>query len=264
MQNIFQITNRIKRKINVLAVSLIFLLKGIVPVSAFDFSDWDALIQDHVSPKVVSGILIHAVNYKDLKKDPKFSNLVSRLRSVRLDSLKTREEKLAFWINTYNILAIKMVVDHYPIKSIRDIGSFFSPVWRKPAGIVAEKERTLDEIEHEILRKLGEPRIHVAIVCASVSCPDLRLEAFKAKVLNKQLSNQLKAFLKSTAKGMKIEQNKRQLYLSSIFKWFEDDFESRGGVLKFISKYVPNSVAKELTEPDINVSYLPYNWGLNN
>tara|TARA_Y100001934_G_scaffold45125_4_gene54573 strand:- start:1554 stop:2423 length:870 start_codon:yes stop_codon:yes gene_type:complete len=264
MQNNFQVTNRIKRKIALLIVSLIFLLTGIIPVSAFDFSDWDALIQEHVTLKVVSGISIHAVNYENLKNDPKFSNFVSRLRSVELDSLKTRDEKLAFWINAYNIFAIKMVVDHYPIKSIKDIGSFFIPVWKKSLGILAGKERTLDEIEHKILRKLDEPRIHVAIVCASVSCPDLRLEAFKAETLNNQLNNQLTAFLKSTTKGMKIDRNGKQIYLSSIFKWFEDDFESRGGVLKFISKYVSPPVARQLIDSDIKISYFPYNWDLNN
>jgi len=264
MQNNFKVTNSIKRKISIFTVSLIFVLTGIVPVSAFDFSDWDALIQKHVTLKVVSGISIHAVNYENLKSDPKFSKLISRLQFVQLNSLKTRDEKLAFWINTYNILAIKMVVDHYPVKSIKDIGSFFNPVWRKPAGSVAGKERTLDEIEHNILRKLDEPRIHVAIVCASISCPDLRMEAFKAEILNTQLNNQLTAFLKSTRKGMKIDQNGRQLYLSSIFKWFEEDFESRGGVLKFISKYIPTPVAKRITGSNVKVSYLPYNWGLNN
>jgi len=264
MQNNFNVTDRIKRKIAVLTASFIFALTGIVPVSAFDFSVWDALIQRHVAPKNVGGILIHAVNYESLKNDLEYSSLVSRLRSAKLDSLRTRDEKLAFWINTYNILAIKMVVDHYPIKSIKDIGSFFRPVWKKSVGSVAGKERTLDEIEHKILRKLDEPRIHVAIVCASVSCPDLNLKAFKAEILDKQLNNQLISFLKSTEKGMKIGKNGKQIYLSSIFKWFEDDFESRGGVLKFISKYVPPSVARQLIDSDIKVSYLPYNWDLNN
>ena len=263
MQNNFQIVNGIKEKIKILAVSLIFILNGITPVSAFDFSDWDSLIGRHVRPKKVDGILIHAVNYENLKKDSEFSNLVSRLESVHLDSLKTRDEKLVFWINTYNILAAKMVVDHFPIKSIKDIGGFFSPVCKKNVGNVAGRERTLDEIEHKILRKLDEPRIHAAIVCASVSCPDLRLEAFKVETLNKQLNHQIKEFLKSSEKGMKIDKKGGRVYLSSIFKWFEDDFESRGGVLNFISKYVSPKVAKELVRSNIKVSYLDYNWDLN-
>ena len=251
------------KKPEVLAISLVLTLQSVVPVAAFDFSDWDALIKKHVSMKKVDGVMISAVNYKKLKSNEKFKQLVSRLNLVHEDSLKTRDEELTFWINTYNILAAKMVADHFPIKSIKDAGSFFSPVWNKPAGHVAGKERTLNEIEHEILRKMDEPRIHVAIVCASVSCPDLRLEAFTADKLNEQLSDQMKRFLQSPEKGMRMDKKKNRVYLSSIFKWFKDDFESRGGVLKVISNYVSPKVAKELMSPSIDVSYLDYNWGIN-
>jgi hypothetical protein len=254
---------RVMKKAEVLAISLILILFSVVPATAFDFSDWDALIKKHVSQKKVDGVMINAVNYKNLKNDEKFKKLVSRLNSAREDSLKTRDEKLTFWINTYNILAAKMVADRFPVKSIKDSGSFFSPVWKKPAGHVSGKERTLNEIEHEILRKMDEPRIHVAIVCASVSCPDLRLEAFKADQLNDQLNDQMKTFLLSSEKGMRIDKKKNRVYLSSIFKWFKDDFESRGGVLKFISNYVSSETAKELTDSRIDVSYLDYNWGIN-
>jgi hypothetical protein len=251
------------KKAEVLAIFLVLILLSVVPVAAFDFSDWDALIEKHVSLKKVDGVMINAVNYKNLKSDEKFKKLVSRLISARENSLKTRDEKLVFWINTYNILAAKMVADRFPIKSIKDAGSFFSPVWKKPAGYVAGEERTLNEIEHEILRKMDEPRIHVAIVCASVSCPDLRLEAFKVGSLNEQLNDQMKLFLLSPEKGMRIDKKSNRVYLSSIFKWFKDDFESRGGVLKFISKYVSPEAAKELTASRIDVSYLDYNWGIN-
>ena len=253
----------VMKKAEVLAISLVLIFLSVVPVAAFDFSDWDTLIKKHVRMKKVDGVMISAVNYKNLKSNEKFKKLVSRLNLVHEDSLKTRDEELTFWINTYNILAAKMVADHFPIKSIKDAGNFFSPVWKKPAGHVAGKERTLNEIEHEILRKMDEPRIHVAIVCASVSCPDLRLEAFKADSLNEQLNDQMKMFLQSSEKGMRIDKNNNRVYLSSIFKWFEDDFESRGGVLKFISNYVSPEIAKELSDSRIDVSYLDYNWSVN-
>ena len=256
-------TAGIIKKAEILIISLVLILMSVVPIAAFDFSDWDALIKKHVSPKKVDGVMINAVNYKNLKNDGNFKKLISRLNSVRENSLKTHEKKLVFWINTYNILSAKMVVDRFPIKSIKDAGSFFSPVWEKPAGRVAGKERTLNEIEHEILRKMNEPRIHVAIVCASVSCPDLRLEAFTADKLNEQLNDQMKRFLQSSEKGMRMDKKKNRVYLSSIFKWFKDDFESRGGVLKVISNYVSPEVAKEMMSPSIDVSYLDYNWGVN-
>jgi hypothetical protein len=256
-------TAEIIKKAEILIISLVLILMSVVPIAAFDFSDWDALIKKHVSPKKVDGVMINAVNYKNLKNDGNFKKLISRLNSVQENSLKTHEEKLAFWINTYNILSAKMVVDRIPIKSIKDAGSFFSPVWKKPAGRVAGKERTLNEIEHEILRNMNEPRIHVAIVCASVSCPDLRLEAFTADKLNEQLSDQMERFLQSSEKGMRMDKKKNRVYLSSIFKWFKDDFESRGGVLKVISNYVSPETAKTLMNPSIDVSYLGYNWGIN-
>ena len=116
------------KKPEVFVISLFLILLSVVPVAAFDFSDWDALIKKHVSMKKVDGVMINAVNYKNLKSDGKFKKLVSRLNLVQDDSLKTRDEELTFWINTYNILAAKMVADHFPIKSIKDAGSFFSPV----------------------------------------------------------------------------------------------------------------------------------------
>ena len=250
-------------KEKILAFTLLIALMWVIPVYAFDFSDWEVLIKKHVSPKTVDGILINAVDYKNLKNELGFNKLLARLNSVRMDSLKSREEKLVFWINTYNILAAKMVTDHFPIESIKDLGSFFTKVWDKPAGNVAGKERTLNEIEHEILRKMDEPRIHVAIVCASVSCPDLRLEAFKVNSLNEQLDDQMKVFLKSSEKGMKIDNERNRVYLSSIFKWFEDDFKSRGGVLKFIANYVSPDVEKKLTRSGIKIYYLEYNWAIN-
>ncbi len=253
------------RAIKYAAISAIFgivTFLWIFPVAAFDFSDWDAIIKKHVSAKKVAGISINAVSYAGLKNDGDFKKLVSRLNSARPESL-TRDEKLVFWINTYNILAAKMVADRFPIKSIKDAGSFFSPVWKKPAGNVAGKQRTLNEIEHEILRKMDEPRIHVAIVCASVSCPDLRLEAFNVERLSEQLDDQMIKFLKSSDKGMKIDKEKNRVYLSSIFKWFEEDFESRGGVLKYISNYVSPETAKELQRSKIKISYLDYNWDVN-
>ena len=263
MQNNINFIAGIMKRAEVLVISLLLISLSAVPVAAFDFSDWDALIKKHVSLKKVDGVMIHAVDYKNLKSDEKFKKLTLRLNSVREESLKTRDEKLAFWINTYNILAAKMVADRFPIKSIKDAGSFFNKVWKKPAGHVAGKERTLNEIEHEILRKMDEPRIHVAIVCASVSCPDLRLEAFKADSLNEQLNDQMTRFLQSPEKGMRIDKNSNRVYLSSIFKWFDDDFESRGGVLKFISGYVSPEAAKALSNSRIDVSYLDYNWGIN-
>jgi hypothetical protein len=245
----------------VLGVLLVF---GVCSNSeAFDFSDWDALVKKHVSPKTVDGILINAVDYINLKKDPLFSGLAFRLGSYSLESLESEKSKLNFWINVYNILAVKMITDHYPIESIKDAGSLFKSVWKQQAGKVGGKERTLNDIEHGILRKMNEPRIHVAIVCASVSCPDLRLEAYTVEKLNEQLDDQMEKFLQSRQKGMKLDWKNNRVYLSPIFNWFKEDFESKGGVLKHISQYVPAEEKKALSNSKMKISYMGYNWKIN-
>jgi hypothetical protein len=233
------------------------------PVFALDFSSWDGLVKKYVDSKTINGVDLNAVDYKKLAKDPAYTKLIKALETVSLSTLKTKDEKLAFWINVYNIMAAKMVLDNYPVKSIKDAGSIFTAVWKKPVGVVAGKQRTLNEIEHEILRKMGEPRVHVAIVCASVSCPDLRKEVYTADKLNSQLDDQMKHFLANSRKGLRVDAKKGRIYLSSIFKWFEEDFAPQGGVRKFIAPYSPPSLQTSVKDAELSVSYLNYDWGLN-
>ncbi len=231
--------------------------------AAFDFSGWDALLKKHIQPTTLEGVRLNAIDYAKLRTDPEFKKLVGELKSFSPAQLKTRQEKLAFWINVYNIIAAKEVLDNYHVKGINDAGSLFQVVWKKPVGQVGGQAITLNDIEHEILRKMGEPRIHVAIVCASVSCPDIRPEAYRAETLDAQLTDQTKRFLENRGKGMRLDSGKNQIYLSAIFNWFEKDFESQGGVLKFITTYAPASAQKDLKNGKLNISYLDYNWNLN-
>ncbi len=230
---------------------------------AFDFSSWDGLLKKYVASKTINGVKLQAVDYKNLGKDQAYKKLITDLEKASLASVKTREEKLTFWINVYNIMAAKMVLDHYPVDSIKDAGSFFTAVWKKDVGIVAGKMRTLNEIEHEILRKMSEPRIHVAIVCASVSCPDLRNEAYTIDQLDTQLDDQMKHFLLNEGKGLHVDTKKGRIYLSSIFNWFEEDFESQGGVRNFLALYAPETAMTALQNEQFDLSYLDYDWGLN-
>lgn len=248
---------------NCFAGTVIFFLGNVSAVGAFDFSGWEVLLKEHVAPASIDGVDLNGVDYRRMKADSGFNRLVDDLKTASLNELKTREDRLAFWINVYNILAVKVVVDHYPAKSIKDVGSLFKPVWGRPAGVVAGEERTLNEVEHEILRKMNEPRIHLAIVCASVSCPDLRLEAYTADRLDEQLDDQAEKFLANTGKGMKIDKDKQRLYLSSIFKWFEEDFASQGGVISFVSRFVAPPQKKIIQGSGMKLKYLGYNWDLN-
>ena len=114
---------------------------------------------------------------------------------------------------------------------------------------------TLDEIEHQILRPMGEPRIHFAIVCASLSCPDLRREAFTAERLDAQLQEQTQAFLDNVSKGLQLAGTRVEV--SQIFDWFEEDFDSAGGVEAFVRRY------RELPDQIRLRADIPYNWNLN-
>lgn len=230
---------------------------------AFETADWDTLLKKYVAPKTIEGISLQAVNYRALQKDPLYRKVIADLEKVQLSGLKTREEQLAFWINTYNIMAVKMVLDHYPVQSIKDAGGVFTPVWKLNVGKVAGKERTLNEIEHDILRKMSEPRIHVAIVCASLSCPDLRPEAYIPQRLNEQLNDQMKTFLSNRKKGLQVDTANQRVYLSSIFKWFAEDFEAKGGVRPYLAGFAPEPVSGVLHNEQFRISYLDYNWNLN-
>ena len=230
---------------------------------AFDFSTWDILIKKHVVPKTVDGILINSVDYISLKENPLFYRLNTKLKSYSLDNLRSEKSKMAFWINVYNILAAKMITNNYPIESIKDAGSLFKSVWNQLAGNIGGEMYTLNDIEHKILRKMNDPRIHVAIVCASVSCPDLRLEVYTVDKLYEQLDDQMRSFLGSREKGMKFDEQKNRIYISSIFKWFKEDFESYGGVIKYIGRYITEEKNKILKDPKMKIAYLDYNWKIN-
>lgn len=223
----------------------------------FDWSNYSDLLKQHVISGEKSGIKGNLVNYSAFAEDARFAKLIEALAAYDTSSLEGNE-KLAFYINAYNALTIKLIVDHQPKKSIKNIGSWFNPVWQKPAGVLAGKMVSLDAIEHGILRKMNEPRIHFAIVCASLSCPDLRTEAYTADNLEQQLDEQAKRFITNNQKGLRIEG--KTIYISKIFDWFSEDFSSgkkQKDTLKFIAKY--QEEAKHFS----HYKTLDYNWNLN-
>lgn len=227
------------------------------------FSLWGEMLSRHT--RSVDAEVGTAVDYTALTQDPLWSKTVVALGEADPSLLGTRDQKLAFWINAYNILAIDVVVQNYPVESIRDIGWFLSPVWKRTAGTIHGRPYSLDEIEHEILRPMGEPRIHGAIVCSAVSCPNLLREPYRSDVLDAQFDASLRAWMLRPEKGMKLDRKQSVLRVSRIFDWFEDDFDGAGGVLAFVTRYAPLEEAAWLRTHRANVSlkYLPYDWRLN-
>ncbi len=202
-----------------------------------DSAAYGRLLATHVRPGTVNGIQLHLVDYTAVKTDPTYAQALADLAEARLDRLGTEAERFAFWANAYNLLAIKAVLDRYPVRSIKDGGSLLQSIWKRKVGTVAGREYALDDIEHGILRKESpEPRVHFAIVCASLSCPDLRLEPYQGTRLTAQLADAAATFLANPTKGLEPGSDGKTARVSSIFKWFAEDFAAQGGVAQFIRR----------------------------
>lgn len=204
------------------------------------------------------------VNYKGFIKDTIALNQYLSMLSKNPPNEKTwsKEEQMAYWINAYNAFTIKLITKYYPIKSIKDIGSsiqipFVNTPWDIKFITIGKEKMDLNNIEHGKLRKLfDDPRIHMALVCASKSCPILLNEAYDPKRLDEQLNKQAKAFLADPFRN-KISADKPQL--SMIFKWYSMDFNKNGGSVRdFVNRYSPIKI-----KPDAKISHIDYDWGLN-
>lgn len=235
-------------------------------VSDADDTDWTKLhspLTGLLSGAVKGGV----VDYAWLKKrEAELDAYLDALARARPAS-RSRSEKLAFWINAYNAFTLKLILRHYPdLESIRDIEKPWDTSEWKAGG----KTLSLNEIEHEILRKeLKEPRIHFAIVCASFSCPDLAPQAYAAEKLEEQLDSAARGFLDDTKKGFRVaEKSESRLVVevSRLFDWFEDDFKSSAGsVRQYLLKYLPKEKADLLKAPQtsVRIKFLGYDWSLN-
>lgn len=198
------------------------------------------------------------VDYAALASDARWPRIIRLLAEVAPEDIASPAERKAFYLNAYNILAINKVIENWPLRSLRSVGSFISPVWKHDAGVVAGEEVTLSYLEQDVLRAMGDPRVHMAINCASLSCPDLRAEPYQADILEQQLEAQVRGFLQQDYKGILIDQDRKTVLLSSIFDWFEEDFDSYGGVERFLRRYRPDIPAGWSVEAS-----LPYNWEIN-
>jgi hypothetical protein len=239
------------------------LLPAPTAASGFDLALWDELLGAHTRPVPdAAGV---RVDYRGLRADERWPALLASLAAAPDPTRAPRAETLAFWINAYNVLAIDVVLKAYPVPSIRAAGSLLRPVWSRRAGTAAGRAVSLGEIEHEILRPLGEPRIHAAIVCASTSCPSLRREAYRAERLEAQLEEALRAFLADPRKGSRLDAAAGVLWLSPIFEWFAEDFEAAGGLRAYLAPRLPAESARALAErgEGLALRFLDYDWALN-
>ena len=178
----------------------------------------------------------------------------------------SRHGQLAFWINAYNAVTVHGILREYPTDSIRNHTAKLVGynIWKNLKLHVGQEAYSLDAIEHQVLRPMGEPRIHFAIVCASHSCPRLLNEAYTGERLEAQLTANTQQFFASPV-GFRYDPAARRFYVSKILDWFADDFGSNQATrLRTIAPYLPTDAAREAALANsVKVTYLPYDWSLN-
>jgi len=272
-----------------LSIAILLLISGMppaarpeaAPAAPLDYSDYAAALADYVNTEGL-------VHYSNLKANrhalDAFVEAIATLDPPIFDSWKP-VDRLAFWINAYNALTLKAIIDHYPIQpsllrslrfpqnSIRQIPG----VWNQLHFKVMGRLMTLDEIEHQVIRKqFDEPRAHMALVCAAKGCPVLRNEPYAGDRLDSQLEDQVTKFVHNPSQ-FRVDPEKKIIHLSKILDWYGDDFEpefadperfpgrsrAEGAVLNFLSRYVDDATRLHLQDRAYRIRYLDYDWSLN-
>lgn len=233
---------------------IIMLFVSLNYANPVQHGEWDVLVKKHVSKNGM-------VDYQGFLKDKKQLQVyLDKLSANKPTSKWSKNEKMAFWINAYNAFTVKLILDHYPINSIKDIKKgipFVNSVWDITFIPMGKEKIDLNYIEHSILRKeFKDPRIHAAINCASFSCPLLRNEAYYASRLDEQLNDAMRRFVNDSERN---QLDKSNIKISKIFSWFAGDFKVNGSsVVDYLNKY-----AKKRVQPNAKIDFLEYQWELN-
>jgi len=233
-----------KNKIAVLFLILISIFSEVRSQNSPDHSILDQILILNVTEN-------GKVNYPGFIADNKLFLKYFKLLSANPPTSRwTRNEKLAYWINAYNAIALKMIIDNYPVKSINDI----KDPWKRKFLGVSGKLYSLDDIEHKVLRKFNEPRIHFLINCAANSSPKLMNMAYTSKNIIHALDKSSKDFINDPDKNIITEE---KVHLSQVFNWYKEDFNN-GDVVSFINQY--STIKINSIPPN---SYKEYDWSLN-
>ena len=219
--------------------------------------EWDSLLKAHVKD---NGL----VDYQGFRADSSRLNAyLTKLSNHHPNNQNwSRNQQLAYWINAYNAFTIKLVLKHYPIASIKDIVNgpnipFVNSPWDIQFIEIEGQTYDLNNIEHGIIReRFQEPRIHFAVNCASISCPKLKPEAYRAEELERQLAEQARLFINNPAKNRLRE---AQVTISRIFRWYSGDFEQGDqSIVDYLNQYSTQPI-----DADADISYMDYDWRLN-
>ncbi|MGE0705764.1 MAG: DUF547 domain-containing protein, partial [Vicinamibacterales bacterium] len=224
--------------------------------AVFDHSAFDAVLKAHVS--ATGGF----VDYGALKQDAGgLDGYIAAIGKADVDTLG-RDERLAFLINAYNAFTLRLILDHYPVDSIKDIPS--DQRWDAKRWTIAGGTYSLNQIEHELIRpKFAEPRVHFALVCAAIGCPPLRSEAYTGSRLEEQLSDQSR-YVHSHARWFRLDEAKGELSLTALYDWYGGDFTQKASsVVAYAAQYSPDLVRLINAGKEPRVTFLDYSWKLN-
>ncbi len=217
-----------------------------IPLEAFDHSNYNELLTQYVSKEGI-------VNYEGFKSNwGILRNYIKALGEQLPEDSWSQENQLAYWMNAYNAMTIDLILRNYPLSSIKDIKN----PWDQRFWKLGEKYYNLNQIEHQILRKMGDARIHFGINCASFSCPPLLNEAFTAQKVDAQLDDLARRFINDTQRNTITANN---IQVSKIFSWFAKDFKTDGSLIDFLNKYSETTIS-----PKAKKKYKEYDWTLNN
>jgi hypothetical protein len=248
-----------------LLVALWTVVAGARPGGAQTLPDdtiFDRVLEGHVRDGLVDyrGLVQHRQGL-DL-----YLGQLARTSPADLE-LASRDVRLAFWINAYNACALRLVLDHYPLRkrgnghanSVRQIPE----AWTRQFCRVAQRERSLDGIVHGIIRPLGEPRAHFAVACPSRSCPPLAAEAYRGDHLDTQLDAAVTRFLTDSSRYALTDGAPPTLQVNKLLDWYKEDFGGTTGVVAFLRRFVPPHQARILEPGRVRVEYFAYDWTLN-
>ncbi len=234
----------------------IFSSLTILAQEGVDHIPYDQLLQKYVNDKGL-------VNYKGLSLDrPKLREYLTSLEQNAPNDSWSEDQKLAYWINAYNAFTLELILEHYPVSSIKDIGAtvkipFVNTPWDIKFINIGDETYDLNNIEHGIIRKrFDEPRIHFALVCAAISCPKLQNKAYLAETLDEQLTKATKNFLTDPEKN--VIESPKKAYLSKIFSWYGGDFTKKGSLIEFLNQYSDTKLERRA-----RIDYKDYDWALN-
>lgn len=233
-------------KIKIITIVLLFVSVSVFP----QIEKFDDLLRNNVSTDGV-------VDYKNIIKNKvDLNEYIDYLARTSPNDSWSDDKKKAFWINAYNAYTIQIITDNYPLGSILKINSKGKDAWHQKFAVVGGESYSLNDIEHEILRKdFSDPRIHVGVNCASFSCPPILNKAFTEENVDKELEVLMKRFINDPKRNIITE---KKVTLSKIFEWYKGDFTKNGSLIDYINSYTDLTLTKKT-----KTRYMEYNWNLN-